>query len=477
MKNQISGARASLRVAQNGSRKVRLVGRSAAFEKLMRSLLAHTLARSLLAGEQTAESMIERANRTLGRPWNWLPPLVRRLLRQREGSTRPRLRELARLISEDPVFQGARKRHKHRLRLAHWVTPVPVMMPAAPAADWNVPALTTTGELAEWLGLRTAAVDWLADLRGWTAADSNPGLGHYHYRILAKKPGGIRLLEAPKSRLKSVQRRILTEILERVPPHSCAHGFVKGRIVKTFLGPHAGKRVLLRMDLHNFFPSFHAGRIEAWFRMLGYPETVADVLAALCTTVTPNRVWLHPEAAATGPGERFEAQSLYRQPHLPQGAPTSPALANICSFRMDCRLAGLAEAAGANYTRYADDLAFSGDVAFDRGVERFSLHVAAVLLEEGFRVHHRKTRIMRQGVRQHIAGLVMNQKLNLMRPDFDLLKATLTNCVRMGPLSQNRNQHPDFRAHLEGRVAYAAQVNPQRAARLRSMLSRIDWEA
>src|SRR5262249_38739262 len=124
------------------------------------------------------------------------------------------------------------------------------------------------------------------------------------------------------------------------------------------------------------------------------------------------------------------------------------------TYRVDCRLAGLAKSVEADYTRYADDLAFSGDVTFERHIERFSTHVAAVLMEEGFKVHHRKTRIMRQGVRQHLTGLVANQHMNVMRTDFDRLKATLTNCLRHGPDSQNRNAHPHFRSHLEGRVVF-----------------------
>jgi RNA-directed DNA polymerase len=89
---------------------------------------------------------------------------------------------------------------------------------------------------------------------------------------------------------------------------------------------------------------------------------------------------------------------LYAHPHLPQGAPTSPALANLMGYRLDRRLSGLANSADAVYTRYADDLAFSGGAAFNRGVERFSAHAAAVALEEGFSVNHHKTRVMRQGV-------------------------------------------------------------------------------
>ena len=86
----------------------------------------------------------------------------------------------------------------------------------------------------------------------------------------------------------------------------------------------------------------------------------------------------------------------------------------LCS-RLDARLAGLAEAAGGRYTRYADDLAFSGDGEFARGVLRFAAHVGAVALEEGFRVNHRKTRVMRQGVRQALTGLVVNRKLGAGR--------------------------------------------------------------
>ncbi len=139
-------------------------------------------------------------------------------------------------------------------------------------------------------------------------------------------------------------------------------------------------------------------------------------------------------------------------PHLPQGAPTSPSLANLCARRVDCRLTGLAEAAGAVYTRYADDLAFSGGEEFEQRVERFSIHAAATLQEEGFAVHHRKTRIMPRSVRQHLAGLVTNRRVNVRRRDFDLLKAVLTNCARLGPENQNREAHEHFRSHLEGRV-------------------------
>jgi hypothetical protein len=161
---------------------------------------------------------------------------------------------------------------------------------------------------------------------------------------------------------------------------------------------------------------------------------------------------------------------------LPQGAPTSPALANLCAYRADCRLAGLAKSVDARYTRYADDLAFSGDEAFARNVERFAAHVAAILLEEGFSVNHRKTRIMRQGVRQHLAGLAVNRRLNVIRANFDRLKATLHNCVRPGPESQNRDAHDSFRSHLDGRVGFVETINPAKGKRLRALFEKIRWQ-
>jgi hypothetical protein len=273
-----------------------------------------------------------------------------------------------------------------------------------------------------------------------------------------------------------MQRKILAEILEPIPAHPAAHGFLKGRSIKTFAAPHVGRRVVLRMDLREFFPSLHGGRVQALFRTAGYPDRVADLLAGLCANAVPRDVWKQA-AAAIDPVALHEARQLYAWPHLPQGAPSSPALANLCAYRIDCRLSGLARAAGAEYTRYADDLAFSGGEPFEHCVDRFAVHVAAILLEEGFAVHHRKTRIMRQGVRQYLAGVVTNERVNVVRADFDRLKATLTNCVKHGPQSQNREAHPAFRQHLAGRVAFVEMINPQKAARLHRIFDRIDWPA
>ena len=336
--------------------------------------------------------------------------------------------------------------------------------------------LETVRELADWLRLEPEQLLWFADLRDLNRSIGPPLLSHYATHIRTKPDGTVRVLEAPKQRLRSIQRQILDEILMPITPHPAVHGFCRGRSILTFAEPHVAREAVLRLDMQNFFPSISGPRVQALFRTLGYPEAVADLLGGLCTTTTPRRIWSTDDLALSLT-ELQRARMLYARPHLPQGAPTSPAISNLCGFRLDCRIGGLAKAAGVTYTRYADDLAFSGDEKFARGAERFARHVAAIIAEEGFSLHYRKTRLMRRSVRQHLAGLTINVRPNLPRRELDLLEATLTNCVRHGPETQNREQHADFRRHLEGRVAFAAMVNSPRAVALRELLSRIVWTA
>ncbi|MDC8758923.1 reverse transcriptase family protein [Janthinobacterium fluminis] len=437
------------------------------------SLVALALADSMLAGEATAAGLARSAAWSLGRSWPWVAPLCRALWR-RAGAHFPHYSrdELAQLIVRQRSFAAA------------WQAgaPLPAIVryclrrapaPAAPAwlAPLGLPGLAGSAELARWLRVTPGELAWYADQwRDNAAADQ--ALGHYRYRWLAKRSGGLRLLEMPKLRLRAIQRQVLRGLLDRVPAHPAAHGFRRGRSCATHAALHTGQALVLRIDLQDFFPSIPAPRVQALFAKLGYPDTVAGLLARLCTHRAPGRVL----AAAPAPdGLTAAGRAALRTPHLPQGAPTSPALANLCAYRLDLRVDALARSLGATYSRYADDLAFSGGAAFARAAGRFAQQVAAIALEEGFRVQHRKTRAMRAGTRQQLTGIVVNRHPNLPRADFDVLKATLNNCVRHGPASQNREGRADFRAWLAGRLAYLHMLNPQRGLRLRRLFEQIDW--
>lgn len=203
--------------------------------------------------------------------------------------------------------------------------------------------------------------------------------------------------------------------------------------------------------------------------------------ACLCTNRAPvdaiaNRRALGPWAAAADVAAWARAEQLARSRHLPQGAPTSPALANLVAFGLDVRLSAATASAGATYTRYADNLVFSGSHAFARRASGFESLVGAVAIEEGFALDHRKTRVMKAGGRQRVAGLVVNERPRVSRAEADRVKAIVHNCVRLGPTSQNREWRADFRSYVRGLIAWVGVSDSERARRLLEGFARIRWE-
>jgi hypothetical protein len=434
-----------------------------------KAFVARNLADAFMAGSWSLRALARRGALAWGRREAWLRSLARRVLAAFDGPGQVCAERLADFIVADAgflrVWDVCQRRGRLPLGRVSW------KLAPAPPAPWPVPALPTPAALAEWLGLSMAELDWFADCRGLQATLAAGPLRHYSHRWVPRRRGRWRLLEVPKSRLKALQRRLLHELLEHIPPHEAAHGYRRGRSVASYAAPHAGRAILLHFDLRDFFPSVRASRVHALFRAAGYTQPVARLLTGLCTSLVPRDVCEAGPCPAPGEGPRPD-----RVRHLPQGAPTSPALANLCVYRLDCRLAGLAAALGASYTRYADDLAFSGGAELERGARRFQVLVGRLALEEGFEVHMRKSRFMRRGVRQQLAGVVLNAHPNVPRDEYDRLKATLHNCTTRGPGTQNREGHPDFRGHLAGRIAYAAMINPARGQKLRELFDRIRWE-
>ncbi|WP_433211876.1 reverse transcriptase family protein [Dactylosporangium sp. CS-047395] len=374
--------------------------------------------------------LLETGYEVLGRRPRWMGPLITSLLRGYPHAPADRPLELA-------AFVAAQLPDRVPARIAvRRAVPTRVVR-----MRWDTPPLDDLAALAEFLELDGDRLDWFADRREINGNSAEERLRHYRYTWM-----GSRLIEAPKPALRAIQRRLLDEVLGRVLVHEAAHGFVPGRSVHTFAAPHAGQPLVVRLDLAKFFPSISVQRVYGLFRAMGYPEPVAHTLAALCTTRTPFSVARSP---------------LLRAPHLPQGAPTSPALANLCTYRLDRRLAGLASAFGARYTRYADDLAFSGFFPLAATMR--------IIADEGFRVHPGKTRVRGRGDRQHLAGLVVNASPAVAREEYDRLRAILHGAARTGLAAANREGHPDFAAHLRGRIEWVGAGRPARAAKLREL--------
>jgi RNA-directed DNA polymerase len=451
-----------------------------------RDCTARDAATALLAGDWTREGMAARLTQIFGlrRRQKWTDTLASRVFgRFGLHPPKPRHAVLTRFLAAEPGFcrSVARLRSQALGRepleqfqstsLTNVLGLPRLEMAPAPAiagAD-QLPALVTAGDLADWLGVTLGKLDWYAGCHG---RGIGPGkLGHYHYHWIAKSGGRKRLVESPKPRLKEIQRQILSEILDVIPPHRAAHAFRSQHSTLTCATPHVGQRVVLRIDLRDFFPSIRSSRIHALFHALGFPEGVARLLTGLCTNAIRDDTLPTYESN----GRRHELWKTFGQPHLPQGAPTSPALANLCAYRLDCRLTGLARATGASYTRYADDLVFSGDHNFERNLARFRIFVCAIVLTEGFAIRYRKTRVMRSGTQQSIAGLIVNRRINVSRQAYDRLKAILHNCRRFGPESQNRSGHPRFQEHLQGKIAYVRMTDQRRGVKLQEAFDKIDW--
>jgi RNA-directed DNA polymerase len=434
--------------------------------------VARVVAAAFLETDWSSSAALTRpASESIGVSRRRLRALAEAVLAAYRDAPRDRPRELADFIAVQPGFdklwlRGARPHVVRR--------PLPTVEMAH--NRWHVRDLDTVGDLSTWLALPLPQLEFMADVRSLERS-VDIRLRHYDHTWVHSRRGRVRLLERPRARMRMLQRRVLHDVLDQVPPHEAAHGFVRHRSVATFAAPHVDRDVVLRMDLESFFTSVTAGRVFGIFRMMGYAEPVAHALTGLVTTTTPLAVRrVTPQALRDDDVDsRRRLITRLSRPHLPQGSPTSPALANLAAHALDRRVAGLAAGAGATYTRYADDLALSLDgVGAHRRAARLAAMIRTIATEEGFRVNARKTVIATRAQRQLLCGVMVNARLTVPRTDYDLLRAILHNC-RLDPASQNRDGVSDFRSHLLGRIAWVASLDPGRGERLRTEFDAISW--
>ena len=444
---------------------------------------ASELAEAFLSAPWIADRLAEAGSGLLERWPSWMPSLAQRavaVFRTAPQDPHELFSLIAGFLDEQvaagqPLGPPPPERARPHLRppraRPHLRLPPPAL------ASWQLPSILTVGDLAERLELSAGQLEWLADVRSLERSVARERLRNYRYLALPRRGGMPRVIEAPKLRLKEVQRWILRAILARVPVHEVAHGFVAGRSVVSHAEIHTGQRAVLRLDLKDFFASVPAGRVYRTWRTLGYDPAVAHVLTGLTTNAVPLAVW--QQIASSTPTDAVQSRFWFgRQlatPHLPQGAPTSPALANLAAFRLDRRLAGLAEATGLRFSRYADDLTFSGGSRLIHRREEFEALVGRIVAEEGFQLNDAKSTAQAAGGRQAVCGVVVNVRTNARRDGYDQLRAILHNAARSGPASQNRDGIEDFGAHLLGRISWMEALNPGRGRRLRELYDAIDW--
>jgi len=326
--------------------------------------------------------------------------------------------------------------------------------PEERAAENELPKLEHPKALAEALGLSIAELRWYAFHR------EDATFLHYHAFTIPKRSGGLRSIWAPNRRLKQIQRWIHREVVERLPVHGAAHGFLAGRSIKSNAAAHAGATTIVKVDLKDFFPTVTFARVRGVFRKAGYREQIATLLALLCTEAPRRVLEIDGKTHYLALGPRC----------LPQGAPTSPGLTNTLCQRLDRRLVGLANKYGWRYTRYADDLTFSLPTTH-QGPPRLGAllgGIAMIAASEGFAVHPDKTRVSRAGGRQQVTGLVVNgdKGPRVARETKRQIRAALHNLARGEPLREGESL-----SRIAGFIAYIQMSEPELGKRLRAQLA------
>ncbi|PON15711.1 RNA-dependent DNA polymerase [Candidatus Entotheonella serta] len=329
--------------------------------------------------------------------------------------------------------------------------------PAARLEQLGLPVFHTPSQLAEAMGLRVGTLRFLAFHRDVSRTS------HYIRFKLPKKTGGERLISAPMPRLKQAQHWVLSNLLVKLTSHDASHEFRHARSLVTNAQPHTGQAVVINMDMKDFFPTVSYPRVKGFFQALGYSEAVGTVLGLICTEAETEEVVLDDTSWYVALGER----------HLPQGAPTSPAISNLICRRLDQRLHGIARKFGMIYTRYADDLTFSAEAEAPAAIGKLLRQTRFVVEAEGSQLHPTKTRVMRHHQRQDVTGGVVNQQPAVARKTLKRFRALLHQIETTGPDGKQWGGNPNVLHSIQGFANYVYMVDPDKGTALKQRVQRI----
>ena len=259
----------------------------------------------------------------------------------------------------------------------------------------------------------------------------------YLYKVydLPKSSGGLRRIAQPSRELKAVQGWILRNILDKLAPSEHSKGFERGCSILDNASAHVGSSFILSIDLEDFFPTVTGRQVFGVFDSVGYSRAIGHILANLC---------------------------LYKG-RLPQGAPTSPTLANLVCARLDARINGYAGPKGIVYTRYADDITLSAQTS--EKISRAKDFLPTIVRSEGFCINKAKTKISGTMVRKEVTGLVVtSDSVGIGRRRLRELRAKI-HYLFLG-------RSDDF-SHVRGWLAYVQSVDRKAFARLGLYIARL----
>lgn len=243
----------------------------------------------------------------------------------------------------------------------------------------------------------------------------------YSVYSLPKVNGGRRIIAQPSRSLKAVQAWILRNILDKLRSSQYSKGFERGCSILDNAKPHIGANYILSIDLENFFPSIKASKVYGVFRSIGYNKEMSILLTNICV---------------------YDGS-------LPQGAPTSPKLANLICSNLDARIQGYAGPRGITYTRYADDITLSGQSASK--IQRANQFINIIISGEELKINSSKTRLCGTRRQKKITGLILNENgVGIGREKLKELRA------KLHYLYLGKNDNFD---HVNGLLSFVSSVD------------------
>ena len=258
---------------------------------------------------------------------------------------------------------------------------------------------------------------------------SNHPEAHYQALSIPKRRGGVRRIYAPDPLLKQVQRNLLHHVLEGFSPSRAAMAYRRGVTLKDHAALHCGHRVVLNLDIRDFFDSITFPLVLArCFPLVYFPRPIGVLLASLCC---------------------FKER-------LPQGAPTSPSVSNLVMKPFDEHMLAWCGERGITYSRYCDDMTFSGDFDF-RAVKG---KVSGFLDAMGMELNQKKTQVRFPGGRQMVTGLVVNSRPGVPREYRRRLRQEIYQYQTFGPPAGTESAEA-YRARLLGKIQYVLSVHPE----------------
>ncbi|MCT4611738.1 MAG: reverse transcriptase family protein [Clostridia bacterium] len=264
---------------------------------------------------------------------------------------------------------------------------------------------------------------------------------------IPKKSGGYRLIEAPVDGLKLRQRWIKNEIIDKFKISEHAKGYKKHTSIYNNALPHVNKELVVNIDIENFFPTIRYESIYKFFVYVGYNKQVAHLLTKMCTN---------------------------SKKHLPQGAPTSPSLSNILLLKLDKRLSELAKKANAQYTRYVDDITFSGS----KNIKTFVPTIINIIEDEGYEINKKKLRLQYSNQRQVVTGLTVNKKVSVSKKKIKEIENAIYYSKKFGIVEHMKKidcQKSFYKEHLYGIAYFIKMIDKEKGENYLKGLDEVDW--